>query len=66
MELKFFPVGAYIKLTKRGAWLEVVSITKNIYHLKNEKSQSEILRGSKTIVADWLVGKNSSSSKSIK
>jgi len=66
MELKFFPVGAYIKLRKGGAWLEITKIVGNVYYLWNDKKQLEIFRGNKTVVADWLVGKNSSSSKSIK
>lgn len=62
MELKFFPVGAYIKLKRRGAWLEITAIKNNVYYLKNERTGLVIFRGDKTVVADWLVGRNSSTS----
>jgi len=65
MELKFFPVGAYVKLQKGKAWLEIVAIKKNIYHLQNTRTGKKTICGDKKVVVDWLVGKNSSTSKAI-
>ncbi len=65
MELKFFPVGSHVKLRKGGGWWEIIRFEKDLVYLKAERrqKQSEAIRGKDTIVADWLVGRNSASSK---
>ena len=65
MELKFFPIGSYVKLRKGGGWWEIVRFEKDLVYLKAHRKQkgAEAIRGKNQLVADWLVGRNSSTSK---